>query len=320
VTLEELYKAAVAEGIANDPRGEAVVRNELELRKSEYNKLSESEQKEYDVERLVNPYDDTRILYGAKDTKVMRAIVGIDMEGPELLLADRLNTLGKKIDVVISHHPEGHAYANFYRVMGIQPDILANAGVPINIAEGLMDKRMHEVERKVMPANHMRAVDTARMLGIPFMCMHTVCDNCVASYLKKYLDDKKPSRLKDLVECLKEIPEYKLASRECIGPKIIVGSEDRRSGKIYVDMTGGTEGPPEILNKMSESGISTVVAMHMSEDHIKKAKEANLNVVIAGHMASDTLGVNLLLGKIIRKFGAIEILSCSGYRYLSRTD
>ena len=60
-------------------------------------------------------------------------------------------------------------------------------------------------------------------------------------------------------------------------------------------MTGGTSGSKETLEKLSQSGVGTIVGMHMSEDHRKEAEKHHLNVVIAGHIASDTLGLNLLL-------------------------
>ena len=114
---------------------------------------------------------------------------------------------------MISHHPSGKAYANFYEVMHMQADILRNFGVPINIAEGILDKRIKEVARKVMPVNHTRAVDTARLLDICFMCVHTPADNHVVTFIQKLMDNKKPERLNDVIDILKQIPEYKEAKK-----------------------------------------------------------------------------------------------------------
>jgi len=116
------------------------------------------------------------------------------------------------------------------------------------------------------------------------------------------------------LKVLKTIPEYKQAVEEKNPPRIVVGNPDRRAGKILVDMTGGTEGPPGLLAKFSSAGINTVVGMHMSEKHIEEAKKAHLNVVIAGHIPSDTLGMNLFLDALIQKYGQIDIIPCSGFR------
>ncbi|MCS7232399.1 MAG: NGG1p interacting factor NIF3, partial [Elusimicrobiota bacterium] len=134
--LKDLYESIVEIGIKNDPRGEKEVREILKREEEKYKKLTEKEKKFYDIEKLKNPYNDTRILYGDKDVNVNSIIVGIDMEAPEVLLAKILSQEGKKIDLILSHHPEGIGYRNFYEVMGMQADILNKFGVPINIAEG----------------------------------------------------------------------------------------------------------------------------------------------------------------------------------------
>jgi hypothetical protein len=84
-------------------------------------------------------------------------------------------------------------------------------------------------------------------------------------------------------------------------------------------MTGGTEGPKGVYNKLYKKGIRTLVSMHLGEEHFKKVKDADLNVVIAGHISSDTLGINLLLDRLEKKSGEkFQVLDCSGFRRISR--
>ncbi|MDI6757522.1 MAG: NGG1p interacting factor NIF3, partial [Endomicrobiia bacterium] len=227
---------------------------------------------------------------------------------------------GRKIDAIIAHHPEGKAYARFYEVMKMQSDIFSAAGVPINIVEDLTAERMSEVARRVAPANHERAVDAARLLDVPFMCVHTPADNHVASYLSKLFAEKKPEFLDDVVKILKDIPEYRAATQAGSGPNVLVGDKSRRAGRVLVDMTGGTEGSKDIFNSLATSGVGTVVAMHLSEDHYKKAKENRVNIVVAGHISSDNLGLNLLFDAL--KIGgiALDIVPCSGFRRFSRVS
>jgi putative NIF3 family GTP cyclohydrolase 1 type 2 len=97
----------------------------------------------------------------------------------------------------------------------------------------------------------------------------------------------------------------------------VSGSENRKCGKIFVDMTGGTEGPKDIFEKYATSGISTLVGMHLSEEHLKNAKKANLNVIIAGHISSDNLGLNLLFDEI-EKEDQLEFVSISGFERIRR--
>lgn len=314
--IREIYELAVQMGKEADPRGAEQVNRILEKEQKAYQELKESEKSEFDDERLWNPYSDTRILCGDEDTDVQGVLVGIDMEIGEVLLADRLREKGKRIDLIISHHPEGRALAALHEVMHIQEDELHRLGVPINVAEGIMADRIAQVERLLAPVNHNRAIDAARLFGIPFMCVHTPADNLVTGFLDKLIKEKAPETVGDIVKVLKEIPEYAQAVKHKAGPKIVVGSDKRRAGKIFVDMTGGTSGAKEAYEKLANAGVGTVIAMHMGEDHRKEASKHHINVVIAGHMASDSLGLNLFLDELARR--GVEIHPCSGLIRVSR--
>lgn len=316
--LEKLYKKAVEIGIENDLRGKKEIKKILKEEKEKYEKLKEEDAEYYDKDRFFNPFSDTRVLNGGLNINVKKVIVGIDMETAEILLTYLLNKdLDQKIDLIIAHHPEGFALARLYDVMKLQADLLANYGITISVAEQLMGKRISEIERRLMPVNHNRAVDAARVLGIPMMCIHTASDNCVTNYLKKTFEKENPYKLKDLMKIIKNIPEYKKLAKLQVPPKIVNGSEDNKCGKIFVDMTGGTEGSKEIFEKYATSGVSTLVCMHLSEDHLENAKKANLNVVIAGHVASDVLGLNLLFDEV-EKEEKFEFVSVSGFERIRR--
>ena len=315
--IREIYEKAYKRGMELDPRGTEEVKAELARARKDYDDLKENERKWFDAERLSNPYSDTRILFGDPETEVKRAMVGIDMEVGELVLADRLSEKGKRVDLVVAHHPEGRAMANLYAVMGMQSGILLKYGVPINVAEDIMEERIGEVERRIMPVNHMRAVDAARLLDIPFMCIHTPSDNAVADYLQRLFDEKKPAFVSDIIDMIEEIPEYATASRETLRPKIVTGSKKRKSGRVFVEMTGGTGGSKKAFEKLSAAGVGTIVGMHISEDHRKEAEKNHVNVVIAGHISSDALGLNLLLDHVLK--GAVDVVEAAGFRRIART-
>jgi putative NIF3 family GTP cyclohydrolase 1 type 2 len=312
--LKQLYDFVISLGIKNDFRPEEEIKLLLKKEKEKYEKLSEKEKKYFDIEKFSNPYKDTRILYGDPEIEVKNIMVGIDIEVGEILLADSLIKKGKNIDLVLAHHPEGKAYVNFYEVMNLQCDVLNKFGVPINIAENIMEPRIKEVSRRVMPVNHNRAVDVARLLEIPFMNCHTPADNCVAKYLQNLFDTKKPKFLSDIIDLLLEIPEYDYAAKFGNAPVILVGSPTRRAGKIFVDMTGGTEGSVEMFEKLALAGVGTVVCMHLSEEHYKQVEKSKLNAIIAGHISSDNLGLNLLFDEVEKKFGNINFIETSGFK------
>jgi putative NIF3 family GTP cyclohydrolase 1 type 2 len=315
--LDEIYKLFVKKGIESDPRDKKEIDKKLKKLKEKYNKLNKKKKDEFDKEKLVNPYADTRILYGDPKTGVKSILVGIDMETPELLLADRLNEKGEKIDLVMAHHPEGKAFANLDEVMHVQADVMHKYGVPINIAEGVLAGRVSEVSRSIAPINHNRPVDAARLLKIPFMCAHTVGDNMVYNFLEKLMQKKRPETVGEVVDILKEIPEYKEAIKIGAGPRLFTGSPEKRAGKVAVTgMTGGTGGSHEEIKKMAQAGVGTIIAMHTSEKHKKEAEKYHINVVVAGHIASDSLGMNLLLDEIEKK--GIKVIPASGLIRIKR--
>ncbi len=314
--VQEIYELAIKEGMKADPRGKEGLKRFLEKSKKEYKNLKDDEREFFDLEKLTNPYSDTRILTGNPNTDVGTILCGVDIEVGEVLLADRLNERGKSIDLLFAHHPEGKSLAGLPGVMKVQADIWHREGVPINIGDFLIDKRMKEVQRSLMPVNHNRAVDAAKLLEIPFMNVHTPADNMVTSFLQKQLDKLSPYTVKDVIDFLRNIPEYNMAAKMGAGPTILVGDGEKRAGRVVVDMTGGTEGPEEVFEKLANAGVGTIVGMHMGSKLREKAEKYHINVVIAGHIASDNLGLNLFLDKLEKE--GIGIIECSGFIRVGR--
>ncbi len=313
--IQEIYNLAINKGIEADFRGREGVEKLLERRKEKYEKLSEKEKEEFDLESFKNPYLDSRIYHIAEDKEIKKVLVGIDIEPAEILMAKEIGG----IDLVIAHHPIGKGLAHLADVMDLQCDVLNFYGVPINIAEGLMKERIDEVARGVNRLNHQRTVDAARLLKINLMNSHTPCDNLAAKFLKDLIKKENPERISDLIDLLKKIPEHREAVKIGAGPKIFVGTEENRCGKISLaEITGGTEPSPKIYEKIAQAGIGTIVGMHMGEESRKEAEASNLNIVIAGHMSSDSLGVNLFLDELEKK--GIEIIPCSGLIRVSRVE
>jgi len=314
--LIEAYRIAVEAGIKNDPRPKKDIEQILKDAKESYDK-AEGEKKEFfDLERLWNPYTDTRLSYGDPETKVKKLIWGIDIGTGEMVLVDRLNEKGMNISAVVGHHPLGLSKTPFPEVMSMQSDMYHSAGIPINIAEGLMDKRMDVIHRAVMPSNYNQSVDAARLLDIPLMNIHTPADNMVQRFLEDLFKKENPKYVGDIIDLLMTIPEYKEATKQNSPPEIIAGKKKGRAGKIMFKMTGGTSGPKEIYEKMSQAGVGTAVGMHFPEDHIDEAKKYNINIVIAGHMSSDSLGINLIADLWEKK--GIETIPFSGLIRVSR--
>jgi len=312
MTIKQIYQLAIKLGINADMRPNQGVYRKLKQEKEKYNNLPINEKNEFDLEKLVNPYSDTRYFAENPEKKIKRIYVGIDIDVAELLLADKLAE-EKPIDLVIGHHPFGKALAGMYEVMKMQVQILAKYGVPIHLAEDLMKGRIAEVSRSLSAPNHNKVVDAAKHLGYPLLCVHTPADNLVWRFLQKKIDAQKKNLefVKDVLRLLKQIPEYQKAMEQKAGPVIFSGSKERYCGKIALsEMTGGTSGAKEIYEKLSQAGIGTVISMHMKEEYKVEAEKHHLNIIVAGHMASDSLGMNLFLDQLEKK--GIEIITGSG--------
>jgi len=313
--INEIYNLAIKMGIEVDFRGREGIEKLLKRKKEKYEKLSEKEKEEFDKEALENPYLDSRIYHIAQDTEVKKVLAGIDIEPAELLLAKEIGG----IDLIIAHHPLGKGLAHLADVMELQCDVLNMYGVPINVAEGLMKERISEVARGVNVLNQQKTVQAAKILGINLINVHTPADNLAAKFLKDLIEKENPERIEDLMKILKEISEYKEATKFGFGPEISTGSPERRCGKIAItEITGGTEGSPKLYEKMAIASIGTILSMHQSEEYRKEAEAANINVIICGHCSSDSLGMNLFLDELQKR--EIEIIPCSGLIRISRLD
>ncbi len=315
MTTKDIYNLAVALGVKADLRGNERVKKYLARTKDQYDKLNKDKQAEFDLEKLFNPYSDTRVLVDNGKKQIKKIMSGIDIGGSELLLADKLGD----IDLVIGHHPLGVALADLHDVMHLQAQILADYGVPINIAESVIKPRIAEVSRGISPVNHSRVGDMARVLKLDLMCTHTIADNLGAKFLVDLIkkNAKRLETVGDLLTLLKTIPEYKEAMKIKAGPRLFAGHEDHSCGKIAVtEFTGGTSGSKDIYEKMAQAGIGTIIGMHMSEEHRKEAEKYHLNVVIAGHMASDSLGMNLFLDQVEKR--GVKVIPVSGLIRIKR--
>ena len=316
MTIKQIYDLGLKMAINADPRGVLGVKKYLERARKDYESLKNDEKEFFDVETVKNPYSDSRVHLGENKKKVKRVLAGIDIGSAEILLASQLGERGKKIDLVIAHHPIGKSLADLHGVLDMAIDVYESYGVPVHLAEKLMDERTKEVGRSLHPSNHFQIIDLARLLNVDLMNTHTFTDNLVNKYLNDFITTKKPETVGDLIKLLNQIPEYSEGRRRGAGPKIFAGSPKNRLGKCMLEMTGGTNPSNEVYQELSRAGVSTIVGMHMKDDAMKKANEFHMNVVIAGHISSDSLGMNLFLDELEK--GGVEVITCGGLIRVSR--
>ena len=316
MTINDIYKLAIKMGMAADPRGLAKVKSLLERTKKDYKNLSIKEKKYFDTESFENPYSDTRILLGDPKKTVKKVVAGIDANGTEVLLVDRLNEKGQGIDLLIAHHPSGHALTSLHEVMDILVDTFAQSGVPENVAYGLLRESMGMVKRKFGPLNHSQAIDIAKLLGVPIMALHTVWDNIGDAFMRDFLLKRKFETVSEIVDAICEIDEFEEAVKGKNGPSIVSGSEKARTGKIVVSFTGGTNPSKDLYMELAKAGVGTLVEMHIPEESVQELKKAHINAIDVGHMAADSIGANIFLDELEKR--GVEVIPASGLIRINR--
>jgi len=251
------------------------------------------------------PYD-TGIIVEGEDIK--KVLIGVDMETPELLLAQQLG-----FDCVVSHHPKADScVVDFAKVMDVQIDRMVKAGVPINKAQKVLKKRQASVELGGHAANYDRVSSAARLMKMPYLNIHIPADfiteEIVQTRLNKAFENKPKTKLKDIID---ELNSWVYYQDKIAKPVIRVGSSDDYAGRIEVLMAGGTNGGVDVYKSYFEAGVGTIIAMHVPEDVKKAVIEQNIgNIIIAPHMPSDSIGL-LEIVKAWRKKG-VEVTTMSG--------
>lgn len=239
---------------------------------------------------------------------IKKLLIGVDMENPELLLAKQMG-----FGLVISHHPQtGAPYVNFHNVMYRQIDKMVAAGIPINKAQKALRDKVGKIERAYHTANFDKTASFAKLLNIPYMNIHMPADiiteNFLQDYIEKKLGSNQKATLKDILDVLGGLPEYKNST---VKPAIRVGTPEDYAGKILVLMAGGTNGGEKVFKAYFEAGVGTIICMHVPDDVRQAVIDQNIgNVIVAGHMPSDSIGLNILCRELESK--GIEVVKTSG--------
>lgn len=310
MTIQQIFDLGLKMGMDADPRGIENVKKYIKKRKEEYDELPKKKKTYLDPKFLENPYSDSGILYGDPNKKVKKILAGIDTDATEILLADRLNQKGTNIDLVIGHHPIGITLASLHDVMDLQIDAYAEVGVPVNVMEALLHERMDLIKRKIHPMNHNQILDTARLLDIPVINLHTIWDNIGDKFMDDYLSKQKFDTVGEIYDYLMDLKEYQEAAKGKNAPEIVSGSAKSRAGKVAIFFTGGTNPSKESYMELAKAGVGTLIDMHIPEDALTELKKLHVNVINAGHMASDSIGANIFFDELEKR--GIEIIPCSG--------
>jgi len=230
-------------------------------------------------------------------SNIRKILFGIDAGVQELLLAKQLN-----YDAVIAHHPIGGTAAiNFYQVFKRHIQQMVAAGVPLEIAEKAVEKKLEQLEVEAHTRSYAQAVDVAKLLKMPYMNIHTPLDEVGREIMTEQINSriKKDSKVQEVVSALKELTEFKNAVTEI---KIRLGKPENPAGKVVVSHGAGTNGGYEIAKTYFKHGVGTVIYIHISAGDLEKLKADGAgNLIVTGHIASDSVGINPLIKELEKR-------------------
>lgn len=303
VRLDEISAIAWEQGLRADPAGRLAARRVVERERGRQDAQPRAGWDEPQLRETA--YADSLRVLGEPGAEVRRALCGIDLDGAEVMLAKELGC-----DTVLAHHPRGRPWLEAHRVMRVQADLLIALGVAPSFADEVMRARAHEVRRRIMANNPFRAVDAMRHLGLNYTTLHTVADNCAHTFMHRLATDSPPATLGELRDRILDVPEYAQAAALGFMPEIEAGSSGNRVGRVWLEFTGGTNGPKSLFERLAQAGVGTVITMHIPEDHLEECRRLSINVILAGHMASDSLGMNPILDRL--EEGGVELVAAGG--------
>lgn len=235
---------------------------------------------------------DSGIVLPAKDAR--RAWFGIDVESGDLVAAKAAG-----YDLVIVHHPVATAQLGLTKVLEKHAAILERAGVPQDVAAKAARALQEEHEPAAHAVNYDRIPSTARLVGIPLMCVHNPCDEIG----RRTMDEAIRARVRanatvqDAIDALMALPEFKHAATRIV---VRMGRPTNSLGRWVVVHGAGTNGGYPVAKAAFGHGIDTVFYIHVHAPDLRRLREefgaeGPKTLVVTGHLASDSIGINAVV-------------------------
>lgn len=217
------------------------------------------------------------------------ALVGIDLESPEIQLAHR-----QDYDLVLAHHPAGDdARVYFGPVLDRQVEFMTAHGVPEDDAEEAIASLRSRMTHAGHSANYRHDPSVAEHLDQPYMNVHLAPDELGRRRFREVADGMADdAAVGEFVDELGEIPELRDAITDV---ELRVGDADNDLGEVAIHHAAGTNGGSEVASAYFDYGVDTVLYIHVGAGDTATLREEygeEKNLVVTGHIASDAVGMN----------------------------
>lgn len=319
--LQHLFRACVDIGMDHDVRGRPALEADLKRQNDRYEGLEGIEKELFDLERLTNPFHDSRILNGEGNEEIGTIFAGIDVGVQQILVADRLRERGEKLDCLFAHHPQGRASLEMSEDMRLQIELYRKYGVPEVQIEQQLEQRIESNARSSHGSNLFEWSRTAKLLKFPALCVHTPVDNLVYQFIEAFLASKEYGSIGELERAILEVPEFRFYAENGIRPLLVNCSRESRTGVVApTGITGGTDGPEIFVKEQADAGIGTILAMHASDAYKDMAEKHHVNIVQLSHYAADDLGLNIMLDLLEKEDPSLKTFEGCGFKRVRRPE
>lgn len=219
------------------------------------------------------------------------ALVGIDLESPEVQLAAR-----EGYDLALAHHPVGEsARLDFSGVLSRQIEFMTAHGVPESEAEEAVSDLRENVELGSHSSNYRHDPSVAELLDQPYMNIHLAPDEIGRRRFVEIAEGMdEGSSVGEFIGELEKIPELDEAATDV---EVRVGGEENDLGEVAIHHAAGTNGGAGVARAYFENGVDTVLYIHVGAGDARELREdfEGKNLVVTGHIASDAIGLNVLI-------------------------
>jgi hypothetical protein len=237
---------------------------------------------------------------------IRRVLFGIDAGAAELEIARRLG-----YDLVIAHHPPEATLQAWKEYLRHVPQMVA-AGVPPDEAEEAVAEEIEAMQWGAHARNDQRTTSVARLIGMPFMNIHTPLDEIGRRRVQDRLDGLAAANpgatAGDIMHAIEEFAEVRNAR---VPPILAVGSREAPAGRALF-AHGALDIPNyAMLEAYYAHGVNTILTLRMGPADLARLCRERMGIlIVVGHMAGDSLGFTPFLSEL-RRIG-LEVTTFSG--------
>lgn len=220
------------------------------------------------------------------------ALVGIDIESPELQLA---NSGG--YDLALAHHPTGgYPILDFDAIFDRGVELMVEQDVPRDRAEEAVADMRESWELSGISSNYRHTPSIAELLDQPYMNIHRPIDELSRRAFAEVIEGlSSGATVGDLKQAFHEaFPEVRAAKNDITAA---MGQDSNEIGDVALYHAAGTNGGASVARAFYENGYDTVMYIHVGAGDIASLEEEfdDRNLIVTGHVVGDGVGFRMFI-------------------------